>query len=50
MKIIPFTLYYLKLQFSIAFGLHQTSHPLDLRWRWSFWLRREEHLRRRLTL
>jgi hypothetical protein len=47
MKVIPFAFYYLKLQFTIAFGLHHTSHPLDLRWRWSFWQRREESKRRR---
>lgn len=46
MRLVPFFFYYLTLHFRVAFGLHYTSHPLDLRWRWSFWSRREDSRRR----
>ncbi len=46
MKIIPFAFYFLRLHFDVAFGRHYTSHPLDLRWRWSFWKRRRDANRR----
>ena len=40
MKPISFMLYYFKLHLSIMLGLYHTSYPLDISWRWRFWLDR----------
>lgn len=40
MKVVEFSLYYLKLKFSVAFGLYRTSLPMDINWRWRFWQQR----------
>ncbi|HQZ95296.1 MAG TPA: hypothetical protein PLP21_03205 [Pyrinomonadaceae bacterium] len=40
MKMIQFSMYYVKLQFTVAFGLYRTSLPMDVNWRWRFWQQR----------
>jgi hypothetical protein len=29
--------YYLVFRLSILLGFHETSHPLDFKWRWNYW-------------
>ncbi|HEY0657771.1 MAG TPA: hypothetical protein VGD05_04825 [Pyrinomonadaceae bacterium] len=45
MKVILFLFYYSKLLLSVMFGIHQTLHPLGLKWRWEFW--KSKHTARR---
>jgi hypothetical protein len=40
MKLVMFSIYYAKLQLLVQLGLHHTSNPLDLGWRWKYWKRR----------
>lgn len=42
MKVIQFSVYYVKLHLSVALGFHHTSHPLDLHWRWRLWQQRND--------
>lgn len=42
MNVILFSMYYCKLQVIVAFGLYRTSYPLDVNWRWRFWLHRHQ--------
>lgn len=35
---IEFLGYYFKLLLGVLLGTYETSHPLDIRWRWKFWL------------
>ncbi len=44
MRILLFTIYYLKLRAGAYLGTHPTHGPLDLKWRWHTWhrLRRAE--------
>jgi hypothetical protein len=44
MRVIPFLLYYCKLRVSTIVGIHQTSHPLDIKWRWRHWQRMERSI------
>ena len=37
MKVFLFSLYYTRLIVSVAFGFHQTIHPLSVKWRWQHW-------------
>jgi hypothetical protein len=37
MQRILFLLYYLKLRVTVLLGIHQTSNPLDMKWRWNYW-------------
>lgn len=47
MKVILFSAYYCKLQMSVMLGFYHTSYPLDISWRWRFWLHRNQarHIR-----
>lgn len=40
MKFILFSAYYSQLRLAVLLGLHKTCNPLDIRWRWGFWIRR----------
>ncbi len=48
MKLILFSVYYSRLRLSVMLGMHETYRPLDLEWRWRFWLHRyrsDRHLK-----
>ena len=40
MKYVLFSIYYVKLQASVAAGFHKTASPLSVGWRWRYWNRR----------
>ena len=40
--ILGFIFYYTKLLITVSLGLHETSHPLSMRWRWHLWQQRQE--------
>ncbi len=44
MRILLFTIYYVKLRAGAYLGTHKTHGPLNLKWRWETWhrLRRAE--------
>jgi len=44
MRIISFTIYYLKLRIGAWLGTHHARGPLTIKWRWQTWhrLRRAE--------
>ena len=44
MRVIQFSMYYMKLQMGVMFGFHHTSYPLDINWRWRFWQQRNNAL------
>ena len=48
MQLIQFSMYYFKLQMTVAFGLYQTSLPMGIGWRWHFWQQRHQATHRRL--
>jgi len=37
MKNFTFLVYFLKLRFLVAFGMHKTANPLDWNWRMRHW-------------
>jgi len=37
MKVMQFSVYYVRLQLAVMFGIHRTLYPMDIRWRWRFW-------------
>jgi hypothetical protein len=37
MKVFLFSLYYARLLIGVAFGVHQTIHPMSVKWRWQHW-------------
>lgn len=39
MRILLFTIYYLKLRVGAYLGTHSTHGPLNLKWRWETWHR-----------
>jgi hypothetical protein len=45
MQLLSFLLYYSKLRMKVVLGIHPTSNPLNIRWRWNFW--QERRWRRR---
>jgi hypothetical protein len=46
-KILQFVLYYLKKRVSVIFGLYQTRNPLDIRWRWNYWINNYKEIRKK---
>jgi hypothetical protein len=44
MRILKFSIYYLKLRVGNYLGTHPTHGPLNIKWRWEVWhrLRRSE--------
>jgi hypothetical protein len=40
MNVLLFSLYYCKLRATVWLGIHPTTQPLDLKWRWKFWQNR----------
>ncbi len=40
MKLVQFSMYYVKLQLTVLLGLSQTLLPMDINWRWRFWRQR----------
>ena len=42
MKVILFTLYYVKLLLSVSLGIYKTEHPLDIKSRWRYWQKKNE--------
>jgi hypothetical protein len=49
MKIILFSLYYLKLRLTLLFGIHRTANPIDIKWRYRYWINKNEtRLRHRI--
>lgn len=42
MRLILFTLYYVKLIIGVWLGIRQTDHPLDIRFRWRYWQKRNQ--------
>ncbi|MCB1025825.1 MAG: hypothetical protein KDB79_15630 [Acidobacteria bacterium] len=47
LMLMGFGYYFIKLKLLVVFGLHHTANPLDLRWRWNYWKRRENSINRR---
>jgi hypothetical protein len=39
MRILSFTVYYLKLRIGAYLGTHHARGPLDVKWRWHTWHR-----------
>lgn len=37
MKVILFSLYYIKLRLSVLLGINKTANPVSLKWRWKDW-------------
>lgn len=50
MRIIRFSLYYFFKLISVRLGVHQTSNPLELKWRWNYWRKKDEKRRERKAL
>lgn len=48
MQLIQFSMYYFKLQMTVAFGLYRTSLPMGIGWRWHFWQHRHQATHPRL--
>ena len=48
MRIISFTIYYIKLRVGVFLGLHLTANPIDLRWRWHYWNHAARHRKKHL--
>ena len=48
MQLIQFSMYYVKLQMTVVFGVYQTSLPMDIGWRWRFWQHRYQATHPRL--
>ena len=40
MKLIMFSIYYVKLQVGVASGTYYTASPMSIAWRWRHWNRR----------
>jgi len=34
LKPVVFAFYYVRMRFAVLFGLHHTTNPLDVAWRW----------------
>ena len=50
MKKIRFIFYYLGKIILVNTGLHQTENPLDLKWRWKYWRKKDEKRREKKAL
>ncbi|MBK7705581.1 MAG: hypothetical protein IPJ30_07315 [Acidobacteria bacterium] len=37
MKVLFFSMYYVRLRFDVTVGRQRTSNPLGLQWRWRYW-------------
>lgn len=49
MRIIQFSMYYIKLRLTVLVGLYETSLPMDANWRWHFWQERYRAQHSRLS-
>ncbi len=45
-KILQFVNYYLRKRLSVLLGHHRTQNPLDIRWRWHYWINNYEEIGR----
>lgn len=53
LKVFLFLIYYLRKCLSIFFGLHHTSNPISLGWRWNHWkagYERQKHKKRMMLI
>ena len=48
MNVILFSLYYSKLKLSVLLGIHQTTNPTNVKWRWSYWNNKYRRRRTRI--
>lgn len=46
-RILQFVNYYLQKRLSVLPGLHQTRNPLNIRWRWNYWVNNYEEIRKK---
>ncbi len=50
MRKIRFLFYYLGKVITVNARLQQTENPLDLKWRWKYWRRKDDRRRERKAL
>lgn len=48
MKVIFFSIYYIKFRLAVLFSRHQTKNPIGVRWRWKFWNSQQQRFYTRL--